>query len=250
MPIEQFHQFLYSVALTESFSFGAVFRYFTSDFGAYIENMQKLRCVALNVGFEYKKTKSLSSKAKLNYHVGGAISNLGPKVSYDINSEIKEFIPTNLSLAALLNPEFNVANESYLSVELAYQMEKLLVPSPQPLGGVDDSDDYSALQGVFQSFSDAPNGMSEELQELVHKIGTEVRFNSSDKFYVALRLGKLFEHEYKGNRNYITNGLGLGYMGFFIDYSSKFDMGAPQSAFNYVNLRLGFRSSFTKPFRF
>ncbi|MCF8228631.1 MAG: hypothetical protein K9G58_12975 [Bacteroidales bacterium] len=75
--------------------------------------------------------------------------------------------------------------------------EKYLVPSkpvfsPDTLHMVIEGKDpnVSAFKGIFQSFSDSPNGFKGEMQEIIHKLGLEARIESSDIFYVALRFWK------------------------------------------------------------
>jgi hypothetical protein len=71
----------------------------------------------------------------------------------------------------------------------------------------------SVAQGIFQSFSDAPNGFSEELQEINIGVGMEYWY---DKQF-AFRAGYFYEDKRKGNRKYFTLGAGLRYNVFGID---------------------------------
>ena len=97
-------------------------------------------------------------------------------------------------------------------------VNKLLVPTP-PLK--DDVDSWAAyknigvMQGVFQSFADAPGGFSEELQELQLSVGAEYWYAET---FVA-RAGYFFEHENKGGRQYVTIGAGVRFNIFAFDLS-------------------------------
>jgi hypothetical protein len=117
---------------------------------------------------------------------------------------------------------------------LAFSIDfnKLLVPTPpiylrdengQVL--IDDDNQYiiqsgkdpnrGVVEGIFGSFSDAPGGFREEMQELTYGLGIEYWYDRQ----FALRGGYFHEHENKGNRKYFTLGLGLKYNVFGIDFS-------------------------------
>ena len=71
------------------------------------------------------------------------------------------------------------------------------------------------LSGMFGSFTDAPDGFSEEMQEIMIAIGTEYWYNNT----FAARLGYFYEHSNKGNRKYITMGIGFRYNVFGVDFA-------------------------------
>ena len=71
------------------------------------------------------------------------------------------------------------------------------------------------LNGVFQSFGDAPNGFSEELNELTWALGAEYWYR--DVF--AFRAGYFNEHETKGARKFFSLGAGFKYTTINIDIS-------------------------------
>lgn len=75
--------------------------------------------------------------------------------------------------------------------------------------------DISIFQALYRSFYNAPGGFKEELHEIRHKIGSEIRLNYDDIFYTALRLGRSMEHATKGSRTYTTMGYGVGYIWVF-----------------------------------
>jgi hypothetical protein len=95
---------------------------------------------------------------------------------------------------------------------------KLLVPTP-PLR--DDTaawpvyNNIGVIEGALQSFSDAPGGMSEELQEIQISAGAEYWYSET----FAVRAGYFYEHENKGGRQYATVGFGIRYSYFRGDFS-------------------------------
>ena len=73
--------------------------------------------------------------------------------------------------------------------------------------------DVSPISGIFKSFSDAPGGFKEELQEIRWSLGAEYVYN--DKF--SIRAGYHHESENKGNRKYFTVGAGFKMNVFSLD---------------------------------
>ena len=114
--------------------------------------------------------------------------------------------------------------DEYNTISIAADANKLLVPSRPTMeqyvqhmieteGG--EASDYeqnysdyrtwlegegyyniSPISGIFKSFSDAPNGFKEELQEIQWSVGLEYAYNN--QFF--LRAGYHYEHPNKGNR--------------------------------------------------
>ena len=77
------------------------------------------------------------------------------------------------------------------------------------------SSDVGVPTGIFQSFSDAPGGFSEEIKEFNIAGGLEYWY---DKQF-AFRGGYFFESALKGNRKYFTLGAGLRYSVFGLDFA-------------------------------
>ena len=109
-------------------------------------------------------------------------------------------------------------------LNLAADANKLLVPTyPKQREGEDEEqykqrmeDEYwnvSSISGIFKSFTDAPNGFKEELEEINWSVGAEYEYN--DKFF--LRAGYHHESENKGNRKYFTVGAGFRMKVFSLD---------------------------------
>ena len=96
------------------------------------------------------------------------------------------------------------------SITFIVDFNKLMVPT------IDDN--QSLLSGMFGSFSDAPGGGSEELREIMTSIGLEYWYATVDGTPTfAARLGYFLEAEDKGNRKYLTAGLGFRKNNFGID---------------------------------
>lgn len=197
----------YSRLLTEHFSIGGSIRYIHSNLTGSLQNggvdAQPGQSVAVDVGVFY--TKQLQSKnATLSW--GAFISNVGAKMTYT-NSTSSNFIPTNLRIGGAYKTELDAMN----SLTFALDFNKLMVPSP-----VTGSSQKSLLNGMFGSFGDARGGFSEELREITVSAGIEYWYNNA----FAGRIGYFYEAQDKGNRKYLTLGVGgrLNEFGFDAAY--------------------------------
>lgn len=194
----------YSRLLTENFSLGGTLRYIHSNLtGAFSSGGIDARpgnSVAVDVGVYY--TKPLVSRNS-TLSLGGTITNIGSKISYsDANN--KDFIPTNLRLGGAYKTQLDAFN----SLTFALDVNKLLVPSPAP-----GSKNKALLSGIFGSFTDATGGFSEEIHEFSISSGVEYWYNET----FAGRLGYFLEAKDKGNRKYLTAGVGAKIQKFGID---------------------------------
>ncbi|MCD4792955.1 MAG: PorV/PorQ family protein [Bacteroidales bacterium] len=133
--------------------------------------------------------------------------------------------------------------ERQINYTLAYQAEKMLVPTPpyyenDVMLGTDD--EVSAIEGIFQSFYDAPFGFREELHEILHKFGGEILYKPKNEISYTLRGGYFSEHSTKGNRKFGTTGIGLKYRFLYLDLA--YIIISRQSVYaNTININLGFQ---------
>ncbi|MDX9931223.1 MAG: type IX secretion system outer membrane channel protein PorV [Bacteroidales bacterium] len=228
------NEFAVDVAYSRKFSDyigGAMaLRYIYSNLtgGIYVNGAQSKpgQSVAADIAFYYEKDIDMGkTPAVLSF--GADISNIGVKITYTENQD-RSFIPINMRLG----PSLTMDLDDYNQLMFTFDFNKLLVPTPpiyaedsagQPIK--DDNGDYviadgkdpkrSIVSGMFGSFSDAPGGFKEEMQELSFCLGTEYWYDQQ----FALRAGFFYEHPNKGNRKYITLGAGLRYNVFGLDFS-------------------------------
>jgi hypothetical protein len=201
----------YSRLLSEKFSVAATLRLIYSD----LNNGQNLAggtemypgfAVAADVAAYYKTPIALQNSDG-NLAFGLNISNIGSKISYD-QFETSNFIPTNLRLGS----SFDYPIDTYNKISFSADLNKLLVPTQNNMTAAQYSD-LSTLSGIFRSFSDAPGGFKEELQEVMWSLGAEYAYNN--QFFV--RGGYFNENQYKGNRKYFTAGAGFKLNVFQLD---------------------------------
>ena len=211
----------YSLKLNENFSLSVGGRFLLSD--VKLQTLDSETEAASSVAVDISGFFQSDIKSYKNYdgilRAGFNISNIGPKMKYSkLNNGTESFLPTNLRFGSGFEFIFDSNNSFTISVEL----NKLLVPSPSEEVYNVNGDlvayrqpDVGFLQGIFNSFNDAPDGFSEELKELTYSIGLEYSFNKS--FF--LRSGYFSEHELKGSRKFITIGTG-----FSTDRNLKIDL--------------------------
>lgn len=201
----------YSLKLNENFALSVGGRFLLSD--VKLQTLDSETEAASSVAVDISGFFESDITSYRNYdgilRAGFNISNIGPKMKYSkLNNGTESFLPTNLRFGTGFEFIFDSNNSFTISVEL----NKLLVPSPSEEVFNVDGDlvayrqpDVGFLQGIFNSFNDAPDGFSEELKELTYSLGLEYSFNKS--FF--LRSGYFSEHELKGSRKFITIGTGF-----------------------------------------
>jgi len=197
----------YSRKLSDKLSAAVALRFIYSD----LNNGQNLPgsaemypgiSVAADISAYYRTPLSLAS-TEGTLGLGLNISNIGSKISYDSFAS-SNFIPTNLRLGA----SYDYPIDNFNKISFSADINKLLVPTPKLNPSLQDITDYnnmSTLSGIFNSFSYAPSGGAEKLDEIMWSIGAEYSYNN--QFFV--RGGYFNESKYKGNRKYFTAGAGV-----------------------------------------
>ncbi|NVN94251.1 MAG: type IX secretion system outer membrane channel protein PorV [Bacteroidetes bacterium] len=230
-PSEFAFDLTYSRKLSDVFSGAIAARYINSNLtqGQTVGGQASHagQSVAADVAFYYQKPVRFGRNLKGTMAFGANISNLGAKISYTETTQ-RDFIPTNLRLGSCFT--FNIDDFNKFSIMVDFN--KLLVPTP-PIYSIDSAGNplYNAnneriilagkdpnvgiVTGLFQSFSDAPDGFSEELREITYSIGAEYWYDNQ----FAVRGGYFHESMYKGNRQYFTLGAGLRYNVFGLDFA-------------------------------
>ena len=215
----------YSMKLSQNFSTGLAMRYIFSNLTGGIQVPDAGGATKPGTSFavdlsSYFQSNNFEIDDKEAYFAAGFnLSNIGNKISYTDGGE-EHFLPTNGRLGANLFMEL----DEYNTVSFAFDINKLLVPTPPiydslatvpgPENIISGQDpNVGVLQGMFQSFSDAPGGIQEELNELMYSVGAEYWYMKQ----FAFRGGYFHEHATKGARKYFTVGVGLKMNVFSLD---------------------------------
>jgi hypothetical protein len=270
-PNEFALDFTYSRKLIDELSIALTPRFIYSNLtaGQYVGGQETRPGLAgaadLSLFYEQElKAKKLESSI---LRAGFCISNMGNKMSYSSGTLRRDFLPTNLKIGL----GYEMGFDEYNKLAITGEVNKLLVPTnpvyqtdsitgriiydqynnPVILSGRDP--DVSVPQGMIQSFYDAPgighNGVNasvfaEEMAEIIWALGAEYSYR--DLFFV--RLGYFHESKYKGNRQFLSMGVGLKYNVFNIDVSYLFTTnGQTHPLANTLRFTLSFDfSSFNK----
>ena len=218
-PYEMSLDVAYSRMLSENFSMGVGLRWIYSDLRYdYSEDSKPASAFAADLAFYYNNYIMLGNR-ECQLGLGLTATNIGSQISF-YGDEESQFIPANLRLGASLM----VPVDEYNRFSIAADANKLMVPTV-PRQGVDESNsdyqdrvrreysDISSIKGMFDSFSDAPGGFKEEMEEIQWSVGAEYVYH--DQF--SLRAGYHHESESKGNRKYFTVGGGFRMSVFSLD---------------------------------
>ena len=231
----------YSLKLDDRFSMSVAARYIRSQLKIPSESndVKPASTFAVDIAGYYESEEVAYSDFNGRWRLGFNFQNLGPKIKYDVSEDDSNanFLPSNLRLGG----GFDFILDDCNKVAVGLEFTKLLVPTPQVPdyaafdangdGEIDNTEatnaevannqeyrDINWVSGIFKSFGDAPDGFSEELQEVTYSVAAEYMYQ--DAF--AFRLGYFNENKEKGQRKYFTLGAGFRYNIVKIDVSYLF----------------------------
>ena len=222
----------YARKLSETFSLGLALRFIYSNLAG---NTPLSNGTETKPGIAYSgdistywQPEPFKVKDKtMNFALGMNLSNIGSKITYTDVTD-RDFIPINFRLGTYLNYHI----DEYNQIALIFDLNKLAVPT-SPIYATDTSGnpivdpdgkltvnlgrnpDVPVIAGIIQSFYDAPGGFTEELREINPAIGIEYWYDQQ----IAGRIGYFYEHPTKGNRQYLTLGIGIKYNILNLDVS-------------------------------
>ncbi|MBB6237975.1 hypothetical protein HDC90_002601 [Pedobacter sp. AK013] len=229
----------YALKLGPGFALGGNLRYINSNLigGGAVNNVRAGKAVAVDVSALEKSEIQLGgTPAILSFGLG--LSNIGTKMIYGTSLK-SYFLPANFKIGSALK-----MGEGPTKVTFALDFNKLMAPT-QPIYDADGNivkgkdPDRSVPAGIFGSFSDAPGGFREELQEVGVSAGAEISFKET----LYLRTGYLYQNPQKADASYLTLGLGVRYSRFTFDFS--YLIGSVQSPLRNT-IRFGLQANFSK----
>lgn len=240
----------YALRLSDRFSMAVAGRYLSSDLKiqASNEDASAAGSFAVDVAGYYQSEEIGYNDFDGRWRAGFNISNVGPKIKYDDVGQ-ENFLPTNLGVGV----GFDFILDQYNKVGVNLEINKLLVPTPpdpdlnedgevtdeEQSQAIQDYQDISFFSGIFQSFGDAPDGISEELKEVIWALGAEYWYQ--DVF--AFRTGYFNESDEKGSRKFLSFGAGFKYTAINIDISYLFSTSKVRSPLEGT-LRFGLTFNF------
>jgi len=206
----------YSRKLSAKSGVGIALKYINSNLTGNVSaggnNYKTGSAIAADLGYYHDGKKASGD----GWVWGAVLQNLGSKIAYTDNADMKDFIPANLGVGVNYSNSFGGGDNS---VSIGLELNKLLVPTPpsEPATPqqIADYRSKSVLGSWFSSFGDAPSGFGEEMKEIQISAGAEYWY----KQQFALRAGYFYEHKTKGNRRYFTTGLGVKYNIFNFNFA-------------------------------
>lgn len=227
----------YSLKLSEKFSMAVAGRYIRSNLKIASEDVDASAAssFAVDVAGFYQSEEIAYTDFNGRWRAGFNMQNLGPKISYDNDDISANFLPANLRLGG----GFDFILDEYNKIAVNLEFSKLMVPTPQysDLNGdgtvtaeeeQQNRDDYNNIGwfgGIFQSFTDAPGGFSEELKEVTYSLGSEYVYQDAFSF----RAGYFHESPDKGAREFFSLGAGFKYSSVKVDVSYLFSTSKVQN---------------------
>ena len=208
LPSEWLLDLSYNLKLSEYYSMGITARYLHSNLRLPTEEKSTAQGVAFDISGYYTSEKHLIGNYLGNYLFGFQISNIGSKIKYeDLGQSF--FLPTNFKISGSYT--LSIDNENDISLLL--ELNKLLVPSD-----IQKHKKTDFLEGIFTSFTDAPNGFSEEMREISWALGFEYSYLQ----HWCLRTGYFYQYKNKGDKKYFTIGIGFNMQHWQLDFSYLF----------------------------
>ena len=219
-PTELTLDLSYALKLSSVFSMAIAGRFIYSDLKIAIDaDTSSASSLGFDIAGYYQSQSFKLNSNKAVFRTGINISNIGPRLNYEMGTQ-KSFIPTNLRIGFGLD----LLYEDESSLGIYSEFSKLLVPTPVAIFDSNNNfqgfrqPDVDFINGIFISFSDAPDGFSEELSEITAALGLE--YSLRDLF--SIRTGFFNESQEKGSRRYLTMGTGFNINFIDVDLSYLF----------------------------
>ena len=242
-PNELTFDLSYSLKLSQNIAMAVAGRYLHSDLGLQDEeDLGAANSFGVDIAAFYRSDQLTYAGFDGVWKAGANISNIGPKMKYDDAGQ-ENFIPTNFKVGGGFDFIFDIENR----LGTYFEFNKLLVPTPKDFNGdgeIDAEDDaryndIGAIEGIFKSWGDAPDGFSEELREVTWALGAEYVYREA----FAFRAGYFSESLTKGSRRFASFGAGFKYEQVNIDVSYLFSTSSVPSPLEGT-LRFGLTFNF------
>ena len=226
----------YTRKLSKVFSSGISVKYVQSNVASNLFTDHKSNSVVIGLSLLHKTHEFQLAGKTMQVTSGIQISNIGSKMLYYTDTNSRSVMPQNLRIGSAISMQISAK----MVLVLAMDLNKLLIPS-KPIYSVDTNGNHvivhgmnpnvSALQAAKQSFYDAPGHyynqdyelvetgvLKEEVREINWCFGSELRIAEM----LFIRTGFFYEHYTKGNRQFLTTGLGYRYGMFEVNASYLF----------------------------
>lgn len=200
----------YSIKLNENFGLGITGRYIRSDITQNGANssvdLKTGNAIAADISGYY--VSEFQNVHKNKWTMGFNLKNIGSKLKYADETGYEYPLPTSLKLGG----GYHIASGKDDYISFYAEAMKFLVPSTDDNRNIPDD---GVIGGLFNSFTDAEDGFSEEIKEVIVSLGAEINFSEN----IILRTGYITQSKDKGYSNHITVGAGMRYEQFRFDFA-------------------------------
>ena len=212
--------------LAEDFNLGVRLGYLSTNLGSSM-NTAAITESAILVDFSLDYT--LKSTSDFDLKTYWSLNNIGKKANF--SEDNLNYLPAQMSMGIIMDYRLN----EDLTLSPQFQLQRFLVPTP-PIYNADGSifsgqaQNPNFLGSLFTSFNDAPEGTPEEVKEWCPILALQ----ASLKDKILLNVGVSLESQEKGNRQYVS--LGLGYRAEKFNLMAGYILPFTETAGYYNNL--------------
>jgi hypothetical protein len=199
-------------ALSEDLNVGVRLGYLSTNLGSSMSTAAiREASVLIDFSVDYTIMESSSSSLKTYW----SLNNVGKKANFSETN--LNYLPAQMSLGVVYDYEIN----DDLRILPQLQLQKFLVPTA-PTYNADGTifggqlQNTNILGSLFTSFNDAPGGSAEEVKEWCPILSTQLVVKEK----ILINIGASLEHQDKGNRQFIS--LGIGYKAEKIQLSTAY----------------------------
>jgi len=212
----------YGYEVSDNLALGTGFRFIYSSLASGSVGGQRVNpgsSVGLDLAAMYR-TNELNIGNKIGrFQAGVNLSNIGPGVQYTDNAQ-KDPLPTMLRFGWAFTMELDQNGVNTLT--LAQDISKVMARNEQVVANGDTTfQSMPVLKALVKSWGPFERNTGIEtvelsfMDQLMIGVGLEYTYNK----LFSLRSGYYSEHEYNGNRKFVTLGAGLRYAMFGVDFS-------------------------------
>ena len=212
--------------LAEDFNLGIRLAYLSTNLGS---SMNSATITESAILVDFSLDYLIKTTEKFDLKTYWALNNVGKKSNF--SEDNLNYLPAQMAMGIMMDYRLN--GDIVISPQL--QLQRFLVPTP-PVYNADgtifagQAQNPNFLGSLFTSFNDAPEGTAEEMKEWCPIISIQ----STIKEKILINLATSLESQEKGNRQFIS--MGIGYKAAKVDVMAGYIIPMSATAGFYDNL--------------
>lgn len=204
-----------SIKLTEHLAASVDVKLLRENRGDFFSNdvhIHPANSIAGDIGLYYR---NIVDTAKLQIFTAGlTISNLGPRLKFA--GDPGEYLPAILKMGAGFSFVINKKNNIGIYIDLNKLLTPVYYEADTNQNYIEDVMEQNVPESIVHSFSDSPDGLEGEINEIYASLGISYTCNNA----LSLRAGMNLAGEDPYENNFLT--LGAGYRYRFIEANISF----------------------------